>query len=315
MKTKAIYMIKNPFLTIRYQSFDKINDFCVCFLNQFYQNYLYFEKDLSLFSSIEARIAKHRDLYFLLEKSKTEQKQATQLMQEQFRVLSAYKIKRWDILIQAQYLAGTPEHQELLGKYRKPFQSGSYASRLQAVEVLHHALKDYPNLFMIKEDVHAFLLELRKSFCLKKQAVQRKKINEILYKKAQSELIALFHQLYQSIFYKNANAKAWIAKLFDFQIFKNNSNEIAEIKDESTANQAASQKQNIVKINSIHRIYVSNYTKPIPSQQLIWQLSFFMTQYFDLQNQNIFQTIKGKQYKVKNHFKNSYQKEFFFSDG
>ena len=315
MKAKAIYMIKNPFLTIRYQSFDTINDFCVYFLNQFYQNYLYFEKDLSLFSSIEACIVKHRDLYFLLEKNKIKQKHATQLMQEQFRVLSAYKIKRWDILIQANYLSGTPEYQELLGKYRKPFQSGSYASRLQAVEVLFHALEDYPNLSMIKEDIHAFLLELRKNICLKKQAVQRKKINEILYKNVQKELITLFCQLYQSIFYKNANAEAWFTKLFNFQLLKKETKVQTEVTSLSNEIAISSQNKSFIQTKSLYKNHCKNNLQFIHSKQLLWQVTFFIAQYIHLQKQNIFQTIKGKQYKVKNHFKNSYHIKSFFSDG
>lgn len=68
------------------------------------------------------------------------QKGKTTSLYSQFKLLSSQKIEDWDIAIQQVYKQNTPQYVSLLPNRRKPFQTGSQESRINAVGTLSEAI-------------------------------------------------------------------------------------------------------------------------------------------------------------------------------
>jgi len=74
--------------------------------------------------------------------------------------LSTTAIDDWDVLIQNVHRKSTPRYTELFPTGRKPFQSGSYESRLSAVRALIATIGDEAALRDIKTSIETFLARL-----------------------------------------------------------------------------------------------------------------------------------------------------------
>ncbi len=102
----------------------------------------------------------------------------TQIVETLFAQLSSQKIKQWDIWIQNEYLDGTPQYLMLLTNGRKPFQSGSYESRINAIYSLEGNLAAYPNLANVLADVTAFKQQIEQARTIQ-QGVEKDSANAI----------------------------------------------------------------------------------------------------------------------------------------
>ena len=87
----------------------------------------------------------------------------TQIVESLFADLSSNKIRQWDIWIQNVYLDNTPQYLMLLPIGRKPYQSGSYEARINAVLALEANLGSFANLVNVLTDVKAFRLQLEQA--------------------------------------------------------------------------------------------------------------------------------------------------------
>ena len=287
MKKNCLSIIKNVFLGIKYVSFEIIEGFIQNALHQFDLHNNIFCNNYNKIKAFENQFLKVKQLHISLEDAKVKQKEATKIMQEQFRLLSANKIKRWNILIQTQYLSGTPEYNELLGNYRKPFQSGNYASRLHAVEILNISLEEYDELHKVKEDIHAFLFNLKESIKQKKQCQQNKKINEILFRQSIQNLIESLHICYVDLFPLLNENKSLRAAIFDFNLLKVKQKEkvINTIKLSETNQQNAEQTHNQFIIQYAKKIQTFNQT--FTSKAIAFCITFYIHQYFCKQNKRL----------------------------
>lgn len=77
----------------------------------------------------------------------------TMAVQDAFQQLSNKYIKQWDIMVQVEYLDGTPEYKAILPNGRKPFQSGSYESRVKEVQALATRMSAYTALDTLRAKV------------------------------------------------------------------------------------------------------------------------------------------------------------------
>lgn len=102
----------------------------------------------------------------------------TQIVESLFADLSSKKIRQWDIWIQNEYLDDTPQYLMLLPTGRKPYQSGSYEARINAVLVLEANLGSFANLANVLADVKAFRVQLEQARTTQ-QAMEKGSANSV----------------------------------------------------------------------------------------------------------------------------------------
>ena len=85
----------------------------------------------------------------------------TQRVQDEIRLLTNSKIRRWDIRIQLVFERSSPLYLSLLPNLRQPFQRGSQDLIINEVLALADKLLKYPDLSDLQEEVAAFGQNLR----------------------------------------------------------------------------------------------------------------------------------------------------------
>lgn len=84
----------------------------------------------------------------------------TQSFTDLLNNLSSVRIRKWDIAVQQIYDQSTPAYRNLLPNRRKPFQTGTYGSRINAVSSFLTAITDDAALFDLQDEVTIFLGQL-----------------------------------------------------------------------------------------------------------------------------------------------------------
>jgi hypothetical protein len=87
----------------------------------------------------------------------------TQIVETLFAELSSQKIRQWDIWIQNVYLDNTPQYLMLLPNGRKPFQSGGYEARINAIVNLEANLISLGGIPNVLADVSTFRQQIEQA--------------------------------------------------------------------------------------------------------------------------------------------------------
>lgn len=102
---------------------------------------------------------------------------ATLAFENMLSELLKTKIKKWDILVQVEYIEGTPEYISIFPKGRAAFNSGPYDVRINEVKALGDNLAAYASLAAVKTEVdteYVNLLNARNTQQQKEELVREK---------------------------------------------------------------------------------------------------------------------------------------------
>lgn len=127
----------------------------------------------------------------------------TQKMEELVQELSGTHIKQWDIWVQNVYLEGTAEYKMLFPQFRKPFQSGAYELRIDAVRTLSYSLSEFPELSNVKAAVDLFLEKINKTRTRQQQVEGFDTGLRQMLEDARVELAYAMHRVFGALLHKH----------------------------------------------------------------------------------------------------------------
>ena len=171
---------------------------------EFIPAYKYFKET---YTSAHANVGKYR--------------KHTQIVEALFAKLSAEKVKKWDILIQVEYMEGTPEYAGLMTNGRKSFQSGSYESRIMAIKTLLNNLSEYSILANVMHDVQTFYNELLSARNAQQQKENDEAFLSIQLEDARKALAKAMYAVFTGLLYKFRNNVAIVETFYELKYLRN----------------------------------------------------------------------------------------------
>ncbi|MFN0202971.1 MAG: hypothetical protein ACKVTZ_15715, partial [Bacteroidia bacterium] len=141
----------------------------------------------------------------------------TLLVENLMQQLSSQKIKQWDIWIQNVYLEGSAEYMMLLPTYRKPFQSGAYELRIDAIRSLEISLQKFPTLNNVLLDVQTFLQTIDSTRTTQQQVETQDATNRQNLETLRQTLAQLMHKTFGFLLYKHADNPSQISRYYEMK--------------------------------------------------------------------------------------------------
>lgn len=141
----------------------------------------------------------------------------TQKLEELSQELSSTHIKQWDIWVQNVYIEGTAEYKTLFPQFRKPFQSGAYELRIDAVRTLAEALTEFPALSNVKAEVDLFLEKINKTRTRQQQTEGFDTgLRQILEDK-RVEMVMVMHRIFGALLHKHYRKPEDLSRYYELK--------------------------------------------------------------------------------------------------
>lgn len=106
-----------------------------------------------------------------------EYKGETQTVEELFTELSKVELPSWELPIFMEFPKGSPEATALLPQGRKPFQTGTYESRIQEIKVLGDKCAAITNLLPLSVNILAFHVQIESARQLQQSSGEGQVVN------------------------------------------------------------------------------------------------------------------------------------------
>ena len=130
------------------------------------------------------------------------------------------QIKNWDIKILNVYDDSTPEYLALMQNGRKPFQSGTYEQRLNAVKALAISLAIYPSLSAVLPLVVAFRDDFEEARNIQQGLEHNDKMLRQELEQAREALAIVMHQIFGHLIALYAATPGIIESYYELQYLK-----------------------------------------------------------------------------------------------
>lgn len=141
----------------------------------------------------------------------------TQMLETQMQTLSSQKIKQWDIWIQNVFLDDSPQYSMLLPQRRKPFQSGAYELRIDAIKALELSLQKFPALNNVLTDVQTFLQTLNETRTAQQQVESLDTTIRQELEVFRFELAKVMHKTFGFLIYKHSENPNDISRYYEMK--------------------------------------------------------------------------------------------------
>lgn len=208
--------LQNPFMSVTVNSFKKM-----MLMGRDHRDklsrYIADPEIQNLYAIFNPAFTNFENAYSAVNDNAADYKGYTQEFEELMAELVANKIRQWDIWIQNEYLDNTANYQRLLPQGRKPFQTGAYELKIDAVRTLNNSLDRFPNLANTKVDVKNFLdrIDLARTAQQQVEAADQSLRQEL--EQSRVALALEMHRIFGFLLYKHYKNPADMSRYYEFK--------------------------------------------------------------------------------------------------
>lgn len=174
--------------------------------------------------------------YTLWKKAVSFYKGATSIVDSLLLDYRTVLVPRWDIKIQNEYMASTPEYLTLIPNGRTGMYAGGKDSQIQTIRTLAESLLEYSNLATLQKEVNNCYVKVEEERDKQQQREQSVQDAADELRKAQTAICVMMYRNLGRLMDKYAEEPLFITKFFQLNLIRNvasnnktNEEEIADI--------------------------------------------------------------------------------------
>lgn len=178
----------------------------------------------ALYQTLNAAFTQYETAYTTVNSNAAFYRGNTKIVEGLFYELSSQKIRQWDIWIQNVFLDNSPQYSMLLPNNRKPYQTGAYEMRIDAVSTLEMSLQKFPQLNNVLVDVQTFLQTLNDARTAQQQA---ETVDTSLRQGLENSRLALskaMHKVFGFLLYKHSENPDEISRYYEMKYLQTPTN-------------------------------------------------------------------------------------------
>lgn len=130
-------------------------------------------------------------------------------------------VPRWDIKIQSEYMASTPEYLTLIPNGRTSMYTGGKDTQIQTIRTLSESLLEYSNLATLQTEVNDYYVKIEKARDTQQQQEQTVQDAADELRKAQTAVCVMMYRNLGRLMDKYAEDTLFITKFYQLNLIRN----------------------------------------------------------------------------------------------